>query len=540
MKKIYAVLFILLLMFSSDTFTYAQDESGRKPSIGDVAGVFQKSNVGMTIYVNGYEARTIPVYEVDDALCICVEDLQYYGYQMIWDEESRTTKLNLSPQKKRTGTTKYIKDRGNFFYSDVRILVDGMEVKGYNMGGYTLVKITDLNNTDHIYLGRKYKEDEQFSVKGKVLLPGGELAPQGDLRGKIVKYQYGYKASPEKLMEIPFIIPENKNYGEYKTTLKPGEFLGYELDDKYGYYNGSLFSEDGRPWEYYRIYTSPLDDYRVNYQNFDVQIFKTVELRGTLTIDGQTPEYPLKNRTVYVLAEDVNGRGEILQSLTVPMSQKKIDYTLPVIADRDYNLKYFATLYSYLPSQYELWVGPAPSLLFSGYYSPQGLVNEKGLAGIIPIGKEDRENVNINIKLLEPVSQGPVIKGDLTTYLHGQEIPSLIVGGEPLVFLSSFNGCGYEMKYYEAKILVRKNPLAVSMNTEQSFDWLQSDKLTAGGNAGFYLGCNPNAVYINGKKTNSYNLYGNIVVLVKDLHEAGLCKITKDSVAQTLKIELLE
>lgn len=518
----------------ADTKQIPLENESSESSLGDVIGSFQKSNARMDVHVKGFEARTIPVYEVDYDLCICVEDLQYYGYEMVWDPERRTTELNIS-DKERTGTMKYVKSRGDILYSDVRIFVDGMEIKGYNIGGYTLVKVADINFMDNIYLMRRYGEEEQFAIKGRILLPPGDVAPQGGLSGKVIKYEYGYKGKPEKVAETPFTIPGNNNYCAYTITMKPHEFLGYELDDKYGYYNGSLFVENDRPFEYYRIYTSPIDDYRVNYQNFDVNIFKTVQLQGVLTIDDQMPEYPHETRTVYIRAEDVSGRGEILQAITVPIGQNEINYVLPIIAGREYVLKFYATLYYSLPSRYELWAGPPPDLLFSGYYSTQGLMAGKNQADIITAGKEDVENINIGIKLPDPISKGVVLKGDFKTYFNGEETPSLSIDGEPLIFLECFRGRGYEVEYHEDQYLVWEDPLADKVDLDLKFNWLQLDKLTVGN-----LACNPSTVYISGKTVDSYKLYGNVVILAKDLQESGLFEVTNDTMARTLVIESLE
>ncbi|WP_273484148.1 hypothetical protein [Desulforamulus ruminis] len=396
MKKAYFMLFIMLFALIPVKSVYAL-EKDQQYSIGDIAGSFQKSNAKIVIILKDYERRTIPVYEVNDELCICVEDLQYYGYKMTWDQKNRTTSLTFS-DRQRTGTTHFVKSRGNILYSDIKVFIDGIEVNGYNIGGYTLVKICDLQTIPDLYFWRDYGEQEYFQVKGKILLPQGDVAPKAGLNGKIIKYDYGYKGSPEKVSEISFYIPENKNYCDYTTTITPFQFLGYELDDQYGYYNGSLFEESGKPLEHYKIYTTTMNDYRVNYDDFNIYIYKTAQLSGKLTINHLTNEYPGQIRTIYILAEEINGSGEIMEAITVPTEQTEINYSMPVIADEEYNLKFYATRYASITSQYHLWAGPAPPLLFSGYYSSKGFVPEKSQGDILMVGKPGIQNVNVVIE----------------------------------------------------------------------------------------------------------------------------------------------
>ncbi|HWP96583.1 MAG TPA: hypothetical protein VN426_07005 [Syntrophomonadaceae bacterium] len=84
---------------------------------------------------------------------ICVEDLQYYGFDMVWDPVKRSTFLSRAVGKKITGDSRgsSIKSAtGNIYASDVEIYITGEPIRSYNTGGYSLVAIDDLDNVFNI------------------------------------------------------------------------------------------------------------------------------------------------------------------------------------------------------------------------------------------------------------------------------------------------------------------------------------------------------------------------------------------------------
>ncbi len=84
---------------------------------------------------------------------ICVEDLQYYGFDMVWDSVKRSTFLNRAAGKKTTGEShgSSIKSApGNIYASDVQIYINDVPMRSYNTGGYSLVAIDDLDRVFNI------------------------------------------------------------------------------------------------------------------------------------------------------------------------------------------------------------------------------------------------------------------------------------------------------------------------------------------------------------------------------------------------------
>ena len=51
----------------------------------------------MTVYIDGFK---LPTYEYQNKTYIMAEDLQGYGYDILWDKMSKTLSLNYNEKKK--------------------------------------------------------------------------------------------------------------------------------------------------------------------------------------------------------------------------------------------------------------------------------------------------------------------------------------------------------------------------------------------------------------------------------------------------------
>jgi len=542
---------------SKNAFKYFNINTEKEQyKLGDKIGTFEKSDAVVSIgrVDDNYLIYGIPVYNINNHLAICIEDLQYYGYDMEWDSKNRITKLNFN-HKPITGISNHKKNKGDIIYSDIDVYVDDVKVPGYNIGGYTLVKIDDLKKLDNMIFYRRYDyENKSFSLKGKIKLPDGEVAPAGGIEGKIVVYGYGYKTKPVIVMEKAFKIPEGKEYVEYQIDNRnstnteelmyddinsyEGKQVGYLIDDKYGYINGSIYNEDGRPLDGYSIYLKRVEDFKVDYDNFDIEIFKKVKLSGVVVLQDRVEYLDSKDteREIVISAIEYEG-GELLPSITksirVDQNTTKIVYDLDLIANKKYLMRYKVTLVGIHPNPYELSVG-TPVLINNGFYNRGVFVKHGNEAEILDIREKDINNFNVEIPIPVGLRLGRVVYSDIKTYLNGEQITGININGYTAVAVNEFHGRGFEVSYnsIERRVDIIDNKAIVGNNR---FDILKIEKpLKPGDNIGAILYTDIKA-YINGKEVNSYNFNGYTFIMVKDLQERGF-KINYNNDNRELRI----
>ncbi len=126
-----------------------------KYQIGDVIGGFKKIAAVASVYdKNSNQTYQIAEYLIDDheAPYICVEDLTCCGYELVWDNSTRTTDMvykgtsfkKQSQQQKRSG---------DIYYSDIVVKIDGEQIKSLNIGGFSLVSVADAKKILDIKAG---------------------------------------------------------------------------------------------------------------------------------------------------------------------------------------------------------------------------------------------------------------------------------------------------------------------------------------------------------------------------------------------------
>lgn len=113
---------------------------------GDIAGNIYSTDI--LAYVNG---KTINSYNIGGKTAVIVEDLSGdadYGFNVWYSDDTRTLTVNsngsngygeLEVQRGKSG-----KITGNIYETDIKVIFNSKEVKGYNIGGKTAVCIEDL------------------------------------------------------------------------------------------------------------------------------------------------------------------------------------------------------------------------------------------------------------------------------------------------------------------------------------------------------------------------------------------------------------
>ena len=86
MKKLVSLLLVMVCLLSVFTPVSAAPE---------VCGIFQNSDI--TAYINNYY---IPSYVYNGQVVVLVEDLRYYGFDVVWNELERSLRIYRNKDKK--------------------------------------------------------------------------------------------------------------------------------------------------------------------------------------------------------------------------------------------------------------------------------------------------------------------------------------------------------------------------------------------------------------------------------------------------------
>lgn len=140
MKKVYSALIFTGIIFSCAT-SYA--------ATGDVAGNIYTTDILAT--VNG---EPIESYNIGGKTAVIAEDLadKYYGFSYTYDDSARTltvrTDSEVNPRDRGIERGEVGGIAGNIYETDIKVIFNGSEVPGYNIGGRTAVVIEDLGTPD--------------------------------------------------------------------------------------------------------------------------------------------------------------------------------------------------------------------------------------------------------------------------------------------------------------------------------------------------------------------------------------------------------
>ena len=119
--------------------------------IGDIIG--RALNTDIVVYINNY---AIPSFAVDGSSCIVAEDLRNFGFDVIWDDISRSLsiKRNKNILVNPMSVTKDAKAGGFFadlLETDIAVYASGISVTSYAMNGYTIIPVEELTMFGNVY-----------------------------------------------------------------------------------------------------------------------------------------------------------------------------------------------------------------------------------------------------------------------------------------------------------------------------------------------------------------------------------------------------
>lgn len=139
MKKIVSILLMLLLVMSCIIPMTAFAK------VGDVVG--QAYHTDIVAYINHY---AIPSYAVNGQSCIVAEDLKNFGFDVIWDNNTRSLTIlrngDIWPKEMKFNKTGAPSAKfANLLETDISVYANGKKLTSYAINGYTMIPIEELN-----------------------------------------------------------------------------------------------------------------------------------------------------------------------------------------------------------------------------------------------------------------------------------------------------------------------------------------------------------------------------------------------------------
>ena len=156
MKKLVALVSVMVMMAS------CLQLSAGAVKVGAVIGKTRPTDIAASI--NGFQLQS---YNVNDYTYICVEDLQYYGFNVVYDNYARTLSVTrnnyvsfIDPQNENPafwsiGTQNVSK---NILHTDIVTYVNGQPVASSNIDGYTIINFDELNRFGNVQYNDNARE----------------------------------------------------------------------------------------------------------------------------------------------------------------------------------------------------------------------------------------------------------------------------------------------------------------------------------------------------------------------------------------------
>ena len=138
MKKLISILLTAVMLSTSSAVVFAK--------VGDTIGYATYTDI--VAYINHYPIMS---YNVNDYTVVVAEDLRNYGFDVQWNESTRSLHISRGTATTITpyGTVySYASKRGQksmpYLETDIKTYVNGVEVPSYNIGGSTVVNMENL------------------------------------------------------------------------------------------------------------------------------------------------------------------------------------------------------------------------------------------------------------------------------------------------------------------------------------------------------------------------------------------------------------
>lgn len=145
MKKQRAIAFIVLLAMIISIFSVNVSALKNGDEIGNVLYTNIKT------YVDNYR---IPSYNINNKSAVILNDLANYGFNVVYDNKTRTSTVTHNPNKAFTPITQFddLSDKPSgtvafkYVYTDIKAVVNGRVVESFNIKGYLAIFFEDLKD----------------------------------------------------------------------------------------------------------------------------------------------------------------------------------------------------------------------------------------------------------------------------------------------------------------------------------------------------------------------------------------------------------
>lgn len=137
MKKLLSILLFITSILIISTNAFAAN--------GDVAGYIYSTDI--VAYIDG---MAVPSYNIGGKTVVIAEELANYGFDVIWNNETRRLSLYImecpttAPEYTPNKSNKTGQIVGKIYETDIMASVNGMWVESYNIGGRTALVIEDM------------------------------------------------------------------------------------------------------------------------------------------------------------------------------------------------------------------------------------------------------------------------------------------------------------------------------------------------------------------------------------------------------------
>ena len=187
--------------------------------VGDVIGIYNRTNLILEQF-----GDIVDIYIVDGEYAILSEDLRFLGVGMFYDSEARLTRFSGQNEDRefdeKNGRFIYnakpaeLPKSGDIIASDIKLYLGSEIVKGYNVGGYSLIKLKD-------YIGDFGYTENDVTIRDKQT--GVRHGLSGSISGQIIN-NYNDEISGE-------IIVYGTNEAAYFSAYVDGDMLdGYRIN----------------------------------------------------------------------------------------------------------------------------------------------------------------------------------------------------------------------------------------------------------------------------------------------------------------------
>lgn len=135
-------------LYTVKEILFSSNEEQTKLKLLNISG-----NVLKTDIITEINGKLIESYNIDNNTAIIINDLSYYGYDVSYDNNTRILTLKYNKNKPVTGKAVKIKKVspeevgkivGKYVSTDIKVIVDGIELSGLNINGYMVVDVKEL------------------------------------------------------------------------------------------------------------------------------------------------------------------------------------------------------------------------------------------------------------------------------------------------------------------------------------------------------------------------------------------------------------